>query len=551
MRGLRYVVFFLLFIGVGCTTPSATIALIEQSERVAIDYPDSALMLIESVDPDCVYGKRDKAHYRLAQSEAIYYSSVYYDSDSLTRPLFDYYYDSDNHAERARAMYQHGNVMSNANKNAEAMYALMEAEKSLQHCDNPRLLALVYLTMGEIYGGECLYNNALSAHKRAYELFDSLSLEFHSVYSLYKISEVYNQLQEYDIAKEHLMVVLDRSTKIGFLDLCCCVSDLLCDIYVSTSQYGEIEQYIDILEDYEPYEGYDIQRNYYKAILYSYKGDREQALKYLDLADSCLNPQKIESEYFKSIVFQNLGDIERANYWLLQNKIQQEELLLSILELPVLNTQIDLLKRDIDIARERAQYVKYRNIFVFLLLLIIAITIALYIRHRMIMQRHEIEMYISLVGELRQSYENSSSKILEDVQSVYENQLADLNTLFEAYYEHGNTPRASYKIVERVKYMVDSMRNDSDSITQLERVVNLRHNNVVMSIKESNIRFSDKELRYIIYVFSGLSNRSMCLLLDIDDAALYRIKYKVKNTILFNINIKCSYINYCLVKEFN
>ena len=211
---------------------------------------------------------------------------------------------------------------------------------------------------------------------------------------------------------------------------------------------------------------------------------------------------------------------------------RQEELLLSVLELPILNTQIDLLKRDIDIARERAQYVKYRNIFVFLLLLIIAITIALYIRHRMIMQRHEIEMYISLVGELRQSYENSSSKILEDVQSVYENQLADLNTLFEAYYEHGNTPRASYKIVERVKYMVDSMRNDSDSITQLERVVNLQHNNVVMSIKESNIRFSDKELRYIIYVLSGLSNRSMCLLLDIDDAALYRIKYKVKNKMI-------------------
>ena len=325
MRGLRYVVFFLLLIGVGCTTPSATIALIEQSERVAIDYPDSAMRLIASVDRAAIRGKQDMAHYRLAQSEAIYYSSVYYDSDSLTRPLFDYYYDSDNHAERARAMYQHGNVMSNAKKNAEAMYALMEAEKSLQHCDNPRLLALVYLTMGEIYGSECLYNNALSAHKRAYELFDSLSLEFHSVYSLYKISEVYNQLQEYDIAKEHLMVVLDRSTKIGFLDLCCCVSDLLCDIYVSTSQYGEIEQYIDILEDYEPYEGYDIQRNYYKAILYSYKGDREQALKYLDLADSCLNPQKIESEYFKSIVFQNLGDIERANYWLLQNKIQQEE----------------------------------------------------------------------------------------------------------------------------------------------------------------------------------------------------------------------------------
>ena len=173
MRGLRYVVFFLLLIGVGCTTPSATIALIEQSERVAIDYPDSALRLIESVDRESVRGKHDNARYRLVYSEVLYYNRIDSDCDSLTRPLFDYYYDSDLHAERARAMYQHGLVMMNAKKNAEAMYALMEAEKSLQHCDNPRLLGLVYRTMGDIYGSECLHTYALSLYHESLEIFEN------------------------------------------------------------------------------------------------------------------------------------------------------------------------------------------------------------------------------------------------------------------------------------------------------------------------------------------------------------------------------------------
>lgn len=532
MRGLRYVVFFLLFIGVGCTTPSATIALIEQSERVAIDYPDSALMLIESVDRESVRGKHDNARYRLVYSEVLYYNRIDSDCDSLTRPLFDYYYDSDNHAERARAMYQHGLVMMNAKRNAEAMYALMESEKSLQHCDNPRLFGMVYSTMGDIYGIECIYRNALNAYMCAHDVFNTLSLEYHSIYSLFNIAEIHISLREYDVAEQYLITVLETSKEIGYNELYCYAADVLCKLYVYTSHYDKIEKYVDIIDNCDLYEGFDILLNCYKAVVYSYYENRVQALRYLDIADTCANPNAIEIEYIKSIVYQNLGDNASANYWLQQNKIQQEELLLGILELPILNTQIDLLKRDIDIARERAQYVKYRNIFVFLLLLIIAITIALYIRHRMIMQRHEIEKYVSMISELKLNYENSSSVILSEVQAVYGKKLSDLNNLLETYYEHGNTSRESYKIVEQVKSIVESIRRDGESMLQLERLVNLHHNNIVVSIKSSGVRFSEKELRYIVYMLSGFSNRSMCLLLDIDDAALYRIKYKVKNKMI-------------------
>ena len=521
-----------LLLAIGCRTPERTLELIDRSASLAYEQPDSALLLIESVNAKRVHGKQDKARYRLAYSEALYYSQMDIECDSLTRPLFDYYYYSDNHEERARAMYQHGCVMYNLSKNAESMYALIEAERSLQYYDNPRLLGLVYRTMGDIYGSECLFNNALASHKKAYEVFQTLSLEYHKLYSLYSISEICVQLKEYDIAKEYLITILEQSTQIDCFDLYCCAADVLCELYVLTSRYEEIEQYIDVLDNCELYNGFDIQRNYYKAILHSYKGNREQALKYIDLADSCPNSNNIEVEYLKSIVFQNLGDIAQANYWLLQNKAQQEELLLSILELPVLNTQIDSLKQDIDIAKERAKNLRFRNIIVLMLLLFVAIIITIYTHHKMVMQQHEIEKYISMISELKQNQAYSSSKILEDIQSVYGNKLADMNNLLETYYEHGNTSRESYKIVDQVKSIIESIRNDESSIAQLERLVNLHHNNIIVAIKNCNIRFSDKEERYILYMLSGLSNRSICLLLDINDAALYRIRYKVKNKMI-------------------
>ena len=517
---------------VGCTTPQHTLELINRSESVAEEHPDSSLLLIEQVNERRVRGKQDKAHYRLVYSEALYHNQIDSDCDSLTRPLFDYYYYSDQHEERARAMYQHGLVMRNAQKSAEAMHALLEAEESLQHCDNPRLLGLVYRTMGDIYGEGCLYQNALEAYKRAYDIFSQISLEPHKISCLLIIGDVYLCLKNYDIAEKCLNDVITKSEEYGYHDLYSCAVDVLCDLYVYTSQYKEIEKFIEVLDSCNPYEGFDIQRYFYKSILYSSLGDKEQALKYLDLANGCQNSNTIEIEYLKSIVYSNIGDNAQAAYWLQQNKIQQEELLLSVLELPILNTQIELLKRDMDIAKERAQNLRFRYIAISVMLLLIVLGIALYVRHRMIMQRHEIEKYISMISELKQSYVNSSSKILQEVRSVYGDKLSDMNNILEVYYEHGNTSRESHKIVEQVKSIVNSMRNDSDSITQLERVVNLHHDNILVSIQDSNIRFSDREYKYIVYMLSGLSNRSICLLLNIDDVALYRVKYKVKNKMI-------------------
>lgn len=532
MSIVKYILYLFCFVIVGCTTHATTLKLIEQSEDLAVDYPDSALMLINSVDRASIHGEQDMARYRLVMSEVAYYNRIIIDCDSLTRPLFEYYYDSNRHDERARAMYQHGIVMYNGGHMPEAMYALLESEKSLQYCDNPRLLGLVYLSMGSIYGAECLYQNALATYKSAYDIFHDLSLEFHAIYTLYSMSEIYVRIREYDIAEEYLTTVLESSKINGYSELYYYAIDELCALYVQTFRFDDIEQYVDILDSCNPYAGFDIQRNYFKAILYSHCGDREQAIKHLELADNCSNPNRIETEYLKSIVYYNLGDNAEAIYWLQQNKIQQEELLLSVLELPIINTHIELLKQDMDIMNERAKNLRFRYFAVFVLSLLIAIGVTLYVRQKMIMQRHEIERYISMISELRDNYTSGSLKILEEARGLYYSTFNDINTLLETYYEYGNTSRISHKIVERVKSIVDSIKNDSNTISQLERLVNFNYDNIITTIKGSNIRLSEKEWKYAIYFLSGLSTRSICLLLDVDAAALYRIKYKMKNKMI-------------------
>ena len=214
MQIYRYILFALLVFVVGCTTPQHTLELINRSESVAEEHPDSSLLLIEQVNKRRVRGKQDKAHYRLVYSEALYHNQIDSDCDSLTRPLFDYYYYSDQHEERARAMYQHGLVMRNAQKSAEAMHALLEAEESLQHCDNPRLLGLVHRTKGDIYGLDCLYDNALNEHIQAKDLFAKSQLYKHEVYELYNIAQTLSLMRNYPEAIGYLSIAEAESAKL-------------------------------------------------------------------------------------------------------------------------------------------------------------------------------------------------------------------------------------------------------------------------------------------------------------------------------------------------
>lgn len=54
---------------VGCRTDNSTMQLIERAEAVVIEYPDSALNILRTVDVETIRGEEDMAHYRLVLAE--------------------------------------------------------------------------------------------------------------------------------------------------------------------------------------------------------------------------------------------------------------------------------------------------------------------------------------------------------------------------------------------------------------------------------------------------------------------------------------------------
>lgn len=512
----------------GCATDEHTAELIRRAESVVAEHPDSALNIVRSIDADRIRSRHDIAHYQLVMSEVYYYNIIDSDNDSITHPMAEYYMYSDIHSERARAMYQHALVKYNAKNNAEAMYYLIEAEKSLKHVDDPRLAGVIHRQKGEIYGVECLFDNALQEYKNAYVDFERCNLAYHRMVTKYDIGDLYSKKGEYDKAAEILTPLIDiciKEDETTFL-----ISVLIASSFNSI-KCGKIEECANNILLYEKYnesDFYEQQYHFIKAIFEARKKNKDVALASLTQALSYPLNDYVQAEYYAHLVYKELNCLDQALYYLDQSERRQDKIVREVLQQPVLNVHIDLLKNELD---QKRHQLKYNNTIVFTVVIVsilLIVTLLLYFRIRKVAQDRDIANYIAVINEMQQTVREKDNLMASMPTGHNLDDFINTNELCEILYTYGNSAQLSDKLAKSINGYIEMMRSNSEYIGRMESVVNRRFNNAFDELRVADVKLNDKELRYILYYMMGFSNRSLCVLLGVEPAAVSRLKYKVK-----------------------
>ena len=492
-----------------------------------IDNPDSALMLVRSIDPGTIHGKHDRAYYRLVYSEALYYNRMGGNSDTLTRPMMEYYLLSDEHSERARALYQYAITTMNGGNNVDAMFALVEAEKSLEQIDNPRLAGIVHFTKGEIYGHDCLFHNALEEYILAKEYFTMAQIPYNVAYTQYCIGDLQRHLLDYDKAEEILLSAMTTAIENNYTGLLDVVIYSLCNTYIALGDWQNCENIFNMFEEYDCPKYFSKEYYLISAYIAASKDNRETVEEYLNIADTLPNNYKSNIEYFKHIIYAQLDDTNQAYYWLKENTKKQEEYILDILKVSLINMQVELTRQEQEIIVKENKNIRLLYTIACILIIVIGIIIYMYMRYRNIKQSLDIANYISVINELKQAIDLTTKETV----AISNKQLEDfieLNKLCEIFYTYENNPRMSDLIIGSIQKFINSIRRDKTYISKLETIINDKYDNIFVKLRNRCNKLNDKELRYILYLLLGFSVRSIAIILETDTAALSRLKYKIK-----------------------
>lgn len=525
------IIFFAVLLLIGCSTDQQTMQLIERAEGVVLEHPDSALHLIRSVDADAIRGEEDMSRYRLVMAEACYYNLIVPSRDSIAEPLFEYYLDSDDHAMRARALYQHALVMQSDGENAKAMYSLLEAEKSLSHTDNHRLAGLVHRTKGVIYHNECLFQLSLEEYRKSKLLFDEVGLEEHSLYSLYQVAIEYNQLRKY---KESIDILYD------VYNIACEQNDRslqnisLIDICSNYIEIGEYENCLSIypLIDVSYCEGYNV-CDYYciGAILNAYKGDNQGAEEWLSIAKEQPDRYQVRLSYAEYIVNVFQGNSDKALETYTSMIALQDKNVFNLINNSLLHSQVDLLSKKIEHAEELQSKNKMLYFLIATIVVIVIAVLVLIILYRHRKYKNDIRHYIETIENFQLVTKSSSSELDSVIEALYRQSLNEINELCEIYYEQAGSSRLASKVVEQVEKNIDRLKNDKRRMAELESAVNVSSNDIMHRLREQCPDLCERDMRIALYTYAGFSNRAISLLVGCSSDAVPKFKYGIREQI--------------------
>ena len=521
----------LAFAAVGCSTDDDILAQIDHAERIAEEQPEEALAIMRNIAKEDVHGDKDFARYALVYSEICYYNRIICNSDSLTAPMVAYYQESDRHDERARAMYQHALVMEAAERTAEAMHSLMQAEESCREIDNPRLEGLIQRSKGNIYSNDYLFKNALESHRIGKECFERAGLTEHSAYASLDIASTLILMRNYAEAEPTLIEVGDYAIRKENKWLLCEVLHQLTELYMQTEEWTKCENCIALFKEHDALlSGFG---HYYciEAICAAYRGEEAEAHDFISKAKSCDDAIDEEVEYAQYVVYRAFDDNYNALLWHELNKHRQDERMLEVLEQPILNVQVEKLEQHLASERRERELLRQRNVMIYVgITLIIIVTVA-YMWYRMRRKNRDIAQYVETIKELQLANRNLPDEMNASIGALYRDRFSELNELCDIYYDHSGSSRQKTLVYDKLSQTIASIKSDDARLGNMEDAVNRYRKNIMANLRAQMPKLSERDVRIALYSFAGFSNRAIALFIDSDPINVSKMKYNLKQKV--------------------
>ena len=245
--------------------------------------PDSALNLLKGIhDPEKLWGE-SQATYALLMTQAMDKNYMKFSSDSLIALALNYYtITQTSPIMYAKALFYHGRVMLELDKEEEALKSFLAAKDVYERTKDHKMLALILEEIGMINRRQELFDDALSYFREALDTHIRLKDSLGIISVSQNIARVYLFKSQWDSCSYYYNNALEIAVKKNLSEIS--ILHELGILYRSMQELSEAERYF--LAAYE--KETDEEKKYMECLslgyLYMQMGQTENARKYLKMS---------------------------------------------------------------------------------------------------------------------------------------------------------------------------------------------------------------------------------------------------------------------------
>ena len=570
----------------GCT-PASTREALARADSIMVAAPDSALAILDALDPATLTSDETRAMYAVSLTEARHMAYVPVYDDSLITMGADYYLTHGSSDEKARAFYYSAIVRYNNSNYEQAIVDGLRAEKHALTTSDHLRLGLIYRTIADCFRALYDASSAIHYYTVSYEHFRLASTQKYTGWGLVDLSRANIVKGDNETALKFAYEALGYADSVGNDDLKVSAHRHIADAMFYMRKYDKTIVHYEIARKIHPNSLID---DDYEVLGESYliTGNRPKAQECQDTLDA----RQSDTYGLQVMLYEKAGKFESANR--LHGKMLEYQ-----------NNEVEKLFTR-NYARTISEYYKTEEnnmairlstqtkyTILICVIAVLAITIVIIINaYRIKLFKKNIDNYIFTAQSLREgllSKENhvraltvelenkenrlaassSESESLQseirhlhtlidnmdaeitslglererlessskaEIMSLFSGRFAIVDRLCSLYYQHKSIPNMQSKIVEEVMKTVNDIACDKNFIPKIEENINRYMNNLMVDFRKDFPAFNEWE--YTIYMFLVLrfSTNTMCVFLNIKPETLYNRKSSLKRKILKSDN---------------
>lgn len=535
----------------GCNTDGGISEVLNVAEDRMDAAPDSVLRLIDTLDIDDIANEGVKARYALLYTQALDKNYIDVKDDSLVTVALTYYRNRSDDYHTMLAAYYRARILYNNADYTHAIYSILESEQLARQLNDTYYLARTNEVLADIYAATYNIPQEIKYRSIASSLYKNIGYKDNYLYSMVALSRSYANNDNYDKAL-NLLDSLNtdiRDTKDSLLIASLIKSYILVYLYRGDDRLGDHDRAklgYDELQKYHEYYKYNNYDYSNLANIYIEKG-------YLDSAQHAIN--RAMDNRVNRVDMYNDVSVKHSQYLLAKNNSDflmalrlHEELfektdsfVRTILEQTAATAHKDFYKRESDMALLKAQNLKMYLIFCGIIAVIVLVSLYVIYREKLKRKNIEIDNIMNDIQTRRQNIELLSSEIDNQkmqsaqlsrlVKELFSDKFTTINQLCDEYFEKKDSDKIKYTIYAKVKSEILKLSNP-DEIKKLEKAVNDCKDNIALKLRSQFPDMKEADLTFLILVFSGLSQRAICLIMDIKLGNYYNKRQRLRCKIL-------------------
>lgn len=532
----------------GCNTDSGISEVLNVAEDRMDAAPDSVLRLIDTLDIDDIANEGVKARYALLYTQALDKNYIDVKDDSLVTVALTYYRNRGDDYRTMLAAYYRARILYNNADYTHAIYSILESEQLARQLNDTYYLSRTNEVLADIYAATYNIPQEIKYRSIASRLYKNIGYNDNYLYSMVALSRSYANNDNYDKSL-NLLDSLNtgiRDTKDSLLIASLIKSYILVYLYRGDDRLGDHDRAKLRYDELQKYHGYYKYNNYdYSnlANIYIEKG-------YLDSAQHAINRamdnrvdmyNDVSVKHSQYLLAKNNGDFLMALRLHEELFEKTDSFVRTILEQTAATAHKDFYKRESDMALLKAQNLKMYLIFCGIIAVIVLVSLYVIYREKLKRKNMEIDNIMNDIQTRRQNIELLSSEIDNQkmqsaqlsrlVKELFSDKFTTINQLCDEYFEKKDSDKIKYTIYSKVKSEILKLSNP-DEIKKLEKAVNDCKDNIALKLRSQFPDMKEADLTFLVLVFSGLSQRAICLIMDIKLGNYYNKRQRLRCKIL-------------------